>query len=131
MTDGATVRLPDLRGQWVLVNFWATWCAPCRVEMPELARAAADYADRGLVVLPVNQEETAEQVRDFYDELALDLPSLLDSKAEVGMAYGAFFLPSTVIIGPDGLVSAYHRGIISSQEIDDYLADILPAGEGE
>lgn len=129
--NGETVRLSDFEGRPILLNFWATWCAPCRVEMPELARAAADYADRGLVVLPVNQEETAEQVRDFYDELALDLPSLLDSKAEVGMAYGAFFLPSTVIVGPDGLISAYHRGIISSQEIDDYLADILPAGGGE
>jgi len=126
--NGDAVRLSDFEGRPVLLNFWATWCAPCRVEMPELARAAADYADRGLVVLPVNQEETAEQVRDFYDELGLDLTALLDSKAEVGVAYGAFFLPSTVIVGPDGVVSAYHRGIISREQIDGYLADILPTG---
>ena len=78
--------------------------------------------------MPINQEETAEQVREFYDEVGLDLPALLDSKAEVGRAYGAFFLPSTVIVGPDGIVSAYHRGIISRDDIDAYLEEVLSAG---
>jgi peroxiredoxin len=94
--------------------------------MPELARAAADYADRGLVVLAVNQDETAEQVGSFLTEVGLSLPALLDAGSEVGAAYGAFFLPTTVIIGPDGIVGAVHRGILSREQLDDYLA-ALPA----
>lgn len=125
--NGDTVRLSDFAGRPVVLNFWATWCAPCRLEMPELAGAATEYADRGLAVLPINQDETAEQVRAFYDEVGLDLPALLDSRAAVGAAYGAFFLPSTVVIGPDGVVSAYHRGIISREKLDEYLAEVLPA----
>ena len=124
--DGNTVRLSDYLGRPVVLNFWATWCAPCRLEMPELEQAAADYAGRDLAVLTVNQDETAEQVSDFFTEVGLTLPALLDTGGAVGAAYGAFFLPTTVIIGPDGLVSAVHRGILSREELDDYLA-ALPA----
>lgn len=124
--DGNTVRLSDFSGRPVVLNFWATWCAPCRLEMPELAQAAADYADRDLVVLAINQDETAEQVNDFLTEVGLSLPALLDAGGEVGGAYGAFFLPTTVIVGPDGIVGAVHRGILSRDELDDYLA-ALPA----
>ena len=120
------MRLSDYLGRPVVLNFWATWCAPCRLEMPELERAAGDYAGRDLAVLTVNQDETAEQVSDFFTEVGLTLPALLDTGGAVGAAYGAFFLPTTVIIGPDGLVSAVHRGILSREELDDYLA-ALPA----
>jgi peroxiredoxin len=124
--DGNTVRLSDFSGRPVVLNFWATWCAPCRLEMPELAQAAADYADRDLVVLAINQDETAEQVGDFLSEVGLSLTALLDAGGEVGAAYGAFFLPTTFIVGPDGIVGAVHRGILSRAELDDYLA-ALPA----
>ncbi len=124
--DGETVRLSDFAGRPVVLNFWATWCTPCRVEMPALEEAAADYAGRGLAVLAVNQGETAEQVNDFLTEVGLSLPVLLDAESEVGAAYGAFFLPTTVIVGQDGVVGAVHRGILSREDLDDYLA-ALPA----
>jgi peroxiredoxin len=124
--DGNTVRLSDFSGRPVVLNFWATWCAPCRLEMPELARAMTDYADRDLMVLAINQDETAEQVDSFLTEVGLSLPALLDAGGEVGAAYGAFFLPTTLIVGPDGIVSAVHRGILSREDLDDYLA-ALPA----
>jgi peroxiredoxin len=127
--SGATVRLGDYRGRPVILNFWATWCAPCRLEMPELQRAQAEFdaAPDGPVVLTINQEEPAERVTEFMDEIGLTLPALLDSDAEVGMAYGAFFLPTTVIVGPDGVVAAIHRGLISRAELDGYLSEIAPA----
>jgi peroxiredoxin len=129
--EGEIVRLRDYRGRPVVLNFWATWCAPCRLEMPELQRAQADYdaetGGNGPVVLTINQEEGAEQVGEFFDEVGLTLPALLDSNADVGVAYGAFFLPTTVIIGPDGIVAAVHRGIISRDQLDGYLAEIDPA----
>ena len=124
--DGNTVRLSDFSGRPVVLNFWATWCAPCRLEMPELALAAADYGDGGLAVLAINQDETAEQASSFLTEVGLSLTVLLDAGSEVGAAYGAFFLPTTVIVGPDGIVGAVHRGILSREQLDDYLA-ALPA----
>jgi peroxiredoxin len=73
------------------------------------------------VVLLINQEESPDRVRAFSDELGLTSPTLLDGEGQVGKAYGAFFLPSTVFVGPDGLVTAVHRGIISRSQIDGYL----------
>jgi peroxiredoxin len=126
---GETVRLSDYRGRPVILNFWATWCAPCRLEMPELQRAQAEFGDEGPVVLTINQEESAERVGEFFDEVGLTLPALLDSDLEVGKAYGAFFLPTTVIVDPDGRVLAIHRGMISREQLDDYLAQAAPAAE--
>ncbi len=125
--NGEMVRLSDFAGRPVILNFWATWCAPCRVEMPALQEAQAEFGDDGPVVLTINQEETAERVTEFFDEIGLTLPALLDAEAEVGLAYSAIFLPTTVIVGPDGIVSAVHRGIISREELDGYLGQLTAA----
>jgi peroxiredoxin len=122
--DGNTIRLSDYRDQPVILNFWATWCGPCRVEMPELEQVQQDYADAGLVVLLVNQQESPERVKAFAEELGLTAPIVLDSETQVGEAYGAFFLPSTVFVGLDGSVSAFHRGIITRGQIEAYLAEM-------
>lgn len=124
--DGEMVRLSDYQGRPVILNFWATWCAPCRLEMPELQRAQAGYGDEGPVVLTINQKESAEQVGEFFDEVGLSLPALLDAEGDVSVAYGAFFLPTTVIVDPDGIVSAIHRGMISGEALDAYLEQIEP-----
>jgi peroxiredoxin len=127
--SGETVRLSDYLGRPVILNFWATWCAPCRIEMPELERAQAEFGDDGPVVLTINQEESAEKVGEFLDEVGLTLPALLDSDAAVGKAYGAFFLPTTVIVDEDGRVAAIHRGMISRDELNKYLSQPAPAEE--
>jgi peroxiredoxin len=94
--------------------------------MPELQQAQQDYEAQNLVVLTVNESESAEQVRDFFDELGLTMPAVLDSDGDVGNAYGAAFLPSTIFINPDGIITAMHRGIISRSQIDGYLLRTLP-----
>jgi peroxiredoxin len=124
--SGETVRLSDYLGRPVILNFWATWCAPCRLEMPELQRAQAEFGDEGPAVLAINQEESAERVGEFLDEVGLTLPTLLDSDAAVGKTYGAFFLPTTVIVDQDGHVAAIHRGMISRDELDEYLGRSAP-----
>lgn len=124
--DGNAVTLSDLRGRPVVLNFWATWCPPCRLEMPALEDTQRDYQAHDVVVLTVNQSETGEQVRDFFDAVGLDLPALLDSDGEVGIAYGAAYLPSTVFIDPNGQITAMHRGIISRSQIDGYMLRTLP-----
>lgn len=101
--DGATLRLSDLRGRWVLVNFWATWCAPCRDEMPYLDRLATDHADR-LTVLAVNMRESEATVRAFVEELDLHLPILLAPDDATLLAYYVRGLPISVLIDPDGML---------------------------
>ncbi|MCA9867043.1 MAG: TlpA family protein disulfide reductase [Anaerolineales bacterium] len=127
--DGATLRLSDYRGRPVILNFWATWCAPCRLEMPELQRAQAEFdaaeAD-GPIILTINQGDSAERVDEFFAEVDLTLAALLDGDGDVGVTYGAFFLPTTVIIGADGTVTAIHRGMISRDQLDGYLVDMSP-----
>lgn len=125
--SGETARLSDFRGRPVILNFWATWCAPCRLEMPELERARAEFGESGPAVLTINQGESAEQVNAFFDEVGLTLPALLDGEGDVGTVYGAFFLPMTVIVDPDGVVAAIHRGMISRDELNGYLSEIGPA----
>ncbi len=104
MTDGATVRLPDLRGQWVLVNFWATWCAPCREEMPYLTHLASEHAG-DLTVLAVNMREPPGVITPFVVELGLDLPILLQPDDATLLAYDVRGLPVSVLIDPDGMAA--------------------------
>lgn len=127
--DGSTMRLSDYAGRPVILNFWATWCAPCRLEMPELQRAQTEFdaIENGPIVLAINEGDSAEQVGEFFDEVGLTMPALLDAEGDVGSTYGAFFLPTTVIIAPDGTVAAVHRGMISRNQLDTYLSGIAPA----
>jgi cytochrome c biogenesis protein CcmG/thiol:disulfide interchange protein DsbE len=124
--NGSDVSLSDFAGQPVVVNFWATWCPPCRLEMPELQNAYDTYRDQGLVVLAVNAQETEPQVRAFFDEMGFTLPALLDSDGQVGRAYGTPGLPSTFFIDGSGEVTAVHRGLLTAGLIETYLAQILP-----
>ena len=127
---GDTARLSDYQGRPVILNFWATWCAPCRLEMPELQRAQTDFDAAGAdgpIVLTINEGDSAERVAEFFDEVGLTLPALLDTEGIVGTTYGAFFLPTTIVVAPDGTVTAVHRGMISRDQLDTYLGDAASA----
>ena len=125
--DGHPVTLSDFEGQPVMVNFWATWCPPCRLEMPEFQRAFEAHQQDGLVILAVNEYEDAEVVRSFfYDEMGFTYTPLLDSDGEVGQAYGATGLPATFFIAPDGEIAAIQRGLLSETQLDGYLAELIP-----
>lgn len=78
--NGELIRLEDLRGQAVVVNLWATWCPPCRAEMPDMQRVYDEYRDDGLVILAINQREAPAEVQTFVDELGLTFPILMDVK---------------------------------------------------
>ncbi len=104
--DGATHDLSDLKGQLVLVNFWATWCPPCRREMPSLERLQQQLRDRGLRVLAVDLGEDADTIFAFTGQLdpAPTFPLLLDPEGEAAAAWGVKGLPTSFVIDPQGRV---------------------------
>ena len=124
--NGNPVHLNQLTGRPVIINFWATWCAPCRVEMPELEAAHQAHQEDGLVLLALNQEESAEDVANFFEELGLTFTAVLDTEGTVSELYGvANIMPTTFFINAQGEVTAIHRGPMVQSQIDGYLADTL------
>jgi thiol-disulfide isomerase/thioredoxin len=101
--DGKTLRLSSYRGKVVVVNFWATWCLPCREEMPALQRVAA--SEPNVVVLEVDLMEPGDKARSFLDSLGLDrLQPVLDSDGATTRRYGVLTLPSTFFVDRDGVI---------------------------
>jgi len=101
--DGSTLRLGDFKGKVVFLNFWATWCEPCREEMPSMERLHRAYKDRGLVVLAISLDlQGASVVRPFVKKFALTFPIGLDPKMAVRETYGVWAVPSTFLIDRRG-----------------------------
>jgi thiol-disulfide isomerase/thioredoxin len=100
--DGTAWRLDAQRGRTVLLNFWATWCEPCRAELPSLLQLAARHADAGLVLMAVNHRENAAAVRRYLDAERLALPVLLDADGSATRAFTPSILPSTVLVRRNG-----------------------------
>ncbi len=104
--NGQKVRLSDLRGQVVLINIWASWCPPCRAEMPAIQAAYADYKDQGFTVLAVNStaQDTLSALQTFTSGYNFTFPILLDGEGTVTRAYQVQSLPSSFFVGRDGII---------------------------
>jgi peroxiredoxin len=100
--DGKKVSLKDFRGKIVLLNFWASWCVPCREEMPAMEKLYKEYKEKNFVVLAVAVKDRKQDAIDFVKELKITYPIALDPEAQVGSLYGAWGLPATYLIGPKG-----------------------------
>lgn len=110
--EGKTVRLSEFRGKKVvLINFWASWCPPCRLEMPTMQQIYSEYKARGFEILAVNIESDAHQeIRDFINELRLTFPILLDPDMKVTRKFHVIGLPVSVLIDRQGIVRAKEIG---------------------
>ena len=124
--DGNTVSLSDLRGSPVMLNFWATWCGPCREEMPYLQQIYDEWQDQGLVILTINLRESQTTVRQFMEDLGLTFPALLDTNGAVTERYNVIAIPTTFFINKYGIIQVIKVGSFSSkQHIEDYFSSIL------
>jgi cytochrome c biogenesis protein CcmG/thiol:disulfide interchange protein DsbE len=105
-SDGHSISLLDYRGQAVLVNLWATWCPPCRAEMPTIERVYQEYRSQGLVVLGVNStiQDEPPQIVPFINQYKITFPILLDVNGEVSNLYELRALPTSFFIGRDGVI---------------------------
>lgn len=123
---GDTVSLEDFQGRPVMINFWATWCAPCRIEMPALQATQDAHQDDGLVILAVNDQQAPEEVTRFVEELDLSLTTLVDQKGIVSELYNVFNFPTTYFVDGDGVITAVHRGLLVEEQIEEYLSNTIP-----
>lgn len=108
--QGPNLRLEEYRGQVVLINFWASWCGPCRQEMPILDRLHQRYEDTGFAVLGVNVEGETAPAQKIVDKTNVTFPVLIDEGQAVSEMYELEAMPSTVVVDRDGVVRYVHRG---------------------
>lgn len=125
--DGRSVTLSDYttgQGRPVVLNFWATWCPPCRVEMPFFNRVSAKYEDRA-AILSINQAESPETIAAFAERNGLTYPLLIDQDMKVNNLYGVLNLPTTIFIDRNGVVKEVLIGTISQAVLEDRVENLL------
>jgi peroxiredoxin len=123
--DGTQFTLHDLSGNVILINVWATWCPPCRAEMPAIQQAYATYRDRGFIVLAVNQREDGSAITPFLEQYGLTFPVLLDRDGQASATYQASALPSSFFVDRNGVIRAVYRGPMPSRVIAGTVEQLL------
>jgi thiol-disulfide isomerase/thioredoxin len=132
LLNGDAFDSSQLAGQVGVLNFWGSWCAPCRVETPEFSEVAADLADDGVQFLGVNVKETDQQfAQAFVDRFAISFPSLYDPRGEVALAfrdYPANAIPSTIVLDAQGRVAAVYTGEVTQEDLRRVLDRVREEG---
>jgi peroxiredoxin len=123
---GVAVSLADYRGRIVVMNLWASWCPPCRAEMPDLQRLADYGKGRGIAVVGVNEGESGDRARAFAQSLQINYPIWVDANQRYGRSYNALGLPTTVIVGRDGIVTRAFDGALTFDQMRKSIAAAAP-----
>lgn len=125
VTD-APIRLSDLRGQVVILNFWATWCGPCRIEMPIFQQIHTQFQDQPVTILAVNNREPATDIIRFRDQIGLTFPLAMDESGRIQDLYAISGYPITFVIDTDGRIIKKHFGVFTNRqanELREFLAE--------
>lgn len=126
--DGSgSLRLQDLRGQVVVLNFWAAWCDPCKKEMPRLEQAWRRHKNRGVTFVGINTTDFTGDARKFVERYRVTFPVVRDPNGRVLAKYGGLPIPWTYFVGRDGRIVAYIRGEVTSSALEDGLREALQA----
>ena len=124
--EGDVVSLTGVRGNPIMLNFWATWCPPCRDEMPYLQQIYDEWTSQGLTVLTIDMGEERERVIEFLETYNLSLPTLLDTEQEIAQMYNIRAIPTTFFIDRNGIIQKIKVGSFRNRdEIERYLAPIM------
>lgn len=126
--DGGRVRSTDLTGRPYVVNFWASWCVPCRKEAPHLRSFSERWAPRGVELVGVVWNDTEGEARKFRDEFGLGFPQAMDQEGRTAIDFGVFGIPETFVVDARGIVMAKLVGAIGPTTLDEVLTQVM-AGE--
>lgn len=122
---GESVNLSDYKGKYVLLNAWATWCPPCRAEMPDLNNFYLEHQDKDFEILAINAGETRETAAAFADSLDLKFTILLDTDGKVLSGLGITGFPTSILVDPEGKVAMIHIGMIFPEDLDNKVLPLL------
>jgi thiol-disulfide isomerase/thioredoxin len=121
------VKMADYKGKVVLVNFWATWCGPCKVEIPAFVELYAEYKDKGLVIVGISVDDSPEQLQAFMKEYRMNYP-VLQMTPDVENAFGPFYgYPTTFFVARDGSICTKHLGPATKEQFEKQIKALLPA----
>lgn len=123
LLDGTMVRLSDYRGRVVFLNFWASWCPPCRAEAPLLEFTWRQVKDRGVIFLGVNMQDTNEGARRFIEEFEITYPNGRDLQSRIAINYGVYGIPETFFIDREGRITYKHIGALGAETLGRKLVE--------
>ena len=116
--SGENLKLSEFRGELVMINFWASWCGPCRQEMPELERLYQRYKSLGFTILGINQDDKPRNAEKMLKQIPVSFPILFDEKHEVSDQYHVAAMPTTILLNRDGTIRDIHQGYRPGMEAD-------------
>ena len=135
LVDGGQLRLEELRGKVVFLNFWASWCVPCRAEARTLDAASRQYKDRDVVFVGVNIQDQEANARAFLEEFGVTYPNGIDRGSRIAIDYGVWGIPETFFIDRQGRITYKHVGALGgatiTAKLDEGLRGVVSAGSGK
>jgi peroxiredoxin len=131
LDGGGSESLADYRGKWVLVNFWASWCNPCRTESPDLQAYQDEHESDSFTVLGINQEDLTQDAEEFVEEFDLTYPQLRDASGDQADPFGMSGLPESFLIDPNGDIALIRRGALDDRYLDEFVTPLIAAATDE
>lgn len=125
LLDGKSFQFSDHKGKPILINFFASWCLPCREEMPVLEQIAREYQTKGVVFLGIAVDDTEEKMNDFIKRYKVTFPVGLDKTAEIQKSFGLYGIPTTYFIDKQGVINYFHSGVVTEELLRHELDKLL------